>query len=303
MVRRIIEAFRSDFDSMSAGELLESIALSEARAVMAEVGPEQRHLGGITSAEIAAAFGADLVALNTYDVQHPTVYGLQTTQGDKAVLASLRRMAGVPIGVNLEPSDLSTPVQQKVDLPEGRIASIRNARSAAEQGASFICLTGNPRTGVTNAGIAEALRQLKGSVGGNVILMAGKMHSAGVMKESGRNIVSEDEVNEFASAGCNVMMLPSPGSVPGVNEPTLKRWADKSHDCGMLAMSCLDLAIEGSDFDTIRRIALHSKMAGVDICHIGDAGFNLFPENIMVYSQAIKGRYHTFRRMAASAFR
>jgi hypothetical protein len=43
-------------------------------------------------------------------------------------------------------------------------------------------------------------------------------------------------------------------------------------------------------------------MAGADIFHIGDAGYSgiALPENIMNYSIAIRGRRHTFRRMAAS---
>lgn len=305
MVKKIIEALRSDFENMTGRDMLESISLAEGRAVMAEVGPEQRNLGGITSAEIAAAFGADMVVLNTYDTINPNLAGLPqaTSQRDKPTLTQVRDLAGVPIGLNLEPVDPSAVVQEKLGVPEGRKASAQNAIRAVEQGASFICLTGNPRTGVTNATIKGSLAELRKAVGDKLILMGGKMHSAGVAIEAGAHIVSGSDIAGFAEAGCDVAMFPAPGSVPGIDQAVLKNWVNDAHDNGMLAMSCLDLAIEGSDLDTIRRIALYSKMAGADLSHIGDAGFNLFPDNVMAYCIALKGKYHTYRRMAASPVR
>jgi len=305
MVKKLIEAFGSDFEKMTGRELLESISLAEGRGVMAEVGPEQRNLGGITSAEIAVAFGADLVVLNTYDTITPNLTGLPSveSQRGKPPLTLVRDLVGVPIGLNLEPVDTSMVVQEQLSLPEGRKASPQNALRAIEQGASFICLTGNPRTGVTNATIKRSLAELRKAVGDKLILMGGKMHSAGVTIEAGAHIVSRSDIAGFAEAGCDVAMFPAPGSVPGIDGAVLKNWVNDAHDNGMLAMSCLDLAIEGSDLDTIRRIALYSKMAGADLSHIGDAGFNLFPDNVMAYCVALKGKYHTYRRMAASPAR
>ncbi|HLS52722.1 MAG TPA: haloacid dehalogenase-like hydrolase, partial [Tissierellaceae bacterium] len=63
---------------------------------------------------------------------------------------------------------------------------------------------------------------------------------------------------------------------------------------------------EGADKQTIRNIALYSKMAGADIHHLGDAGMTVgmaTPENIMAYSIAIRGKRHTYRRMARSVNR
>jgi len=305
MVKKLIEALGSDFKKMTSRELLESISLAEGRGVVAEVGPEQRILGGLTSAEIAVAFGADMILLNTYDTLNPDLSGLPKieSQHDMSPLTAVEDLAGVPIGLNLEPVDTSTVVQEQINLPEGRRASAQNALAALEQGASFICLTGNPRTGVTNVTIRRSLVELKKAVGDKVILMAGKMHSAGVTTEAGARTISRSDIEEFAKAECDIAMFPAPGSLPGVDEAMLKNWVNDAHNNGMLAMSCLDLAIEGSDLDTIRRIALHSKMAGADLNHIGDAGFNVFPDNVMAYCVALKGRYHTYRRMAASSTR
>jgi hypothetical protein len=46
-------------------------------------------------------------------------------------------------------------------------------------------------------------------------------------------------------------------------------------------------------------------MTGTDLHHIGDAGYAgvAIPENIMDYSIAIKGKRHTYFRMARSVNR
>jgi len=62
---------------------------------------------------------------------------------------------------------------------------------------------------------------------------------------------------------------------------------------------------EGADESTIRQIALNSKMAGADMFHIGDAGVAgiAIPENIMAYSIVVRGKRHTYVRMASSVLR
>ena len=52
---------------------------------------------------------------------------------------------------------------------------------------------------------------------------------------------------------------------------------------------------------TIEQIALMCKMTGTDLHHVGDAGVGgLNPENLMAYSIAIRGKRHTYLRMARS---
>ena len=59
---------------------------------------------------------------------------------------------------------------------------------------------------------------------------------------------------------------------------------------------------EGADEGTIREIALLNKRCGIDIQHIGDAGFCgiALPENIMALSIAIRGKRHTYHKIASS---
>lgn len=74
----------------------------------------------------------------------------------------------------------------------------------------------------------------------------------------------------------------------------------KAH--GALSLSAIGTSQEGADEGTIREIALLNKRCGIDIQHIGDAGFCgiALPENIMTLSIAIRGKRHTYHKIASS---
>lgn len=74
------------------------------------------------------------------------------------------------------------------------------------------------------------------------------------------------------------------------------------HNEGALVLSAIGTSQESSDEDTIKQIAIANKICGVDIQHIGDAGYaGLAPvENIFALSKAIRGMRHTASMMARS---
>lgn len=147
-----------------------------------------------------------------------------------------------------------------------------------------------------------AVRESKRIVGDELFIIAGKMHGAGVTNESGSDITSESTIKDLVEGGADVILMPSPGTVPGVSVEDVRNWTSYIHEAGALAMLTIGTSQEGASKDTIRQIALQNKMAGADIHHIGDAGYNgvAIPENIMEYSIAIRGKRHTYVRMARS---
>jgi len=60
---------------------------------------------------------------------------------------------------------------------------------------------------------------------------------------------------------------------------------------------------EGATAKLARSLALTAKEVGVDAHHIGDAGYYGIgdPEFLHAYSIAVRGRRHTWRRMALGA--
>lgn len=306
MPKRLIDTMARELASYRKQELLTSIADSEGRTLAAEtIGTVTPMLVDITNAEFVTSLGADLIMLNVFDVNAPVIQGLPQVPPEE-VVREVKRLTGRMVAINLEPAIVKDTEDNSVwNLTKGRQATPENAKKAADMGVDMIVLTGNPGVGVENDAILQALSQLKEAVGDRVILTAGKMHASGILSEAGEKILTENEVESFVDAGADVILLPAPGTVPGISMEYAAKLIKRAHEKGALAMTTIGTSQEGADEDTIRQIALMCKMAGADIHHIGDSGYMgmALPENIMAYSVAIRGKRHTYRRMAVSLLR
>ena len=306
MPKRLIDTTARELASYNKQELLTSIADSEGRTLAAEtIGTVTPMLVDITNAEFVTSLGADLIMLNVFDVNEPVIQGLPQVPSEE-VVREVKRLTGRMVAINLEPAIVKDTEDKSVwNLTKGRQATPENAKKAADMGVDMIVLTGNPGVGVENDAIIQALSQLKEAVGDRVILTAGKMHASGILSEGGEKNLTENEVESFVDAGADVILLPAPGTVPGISMEYAAKLIKRAHEKGALAMTTIGTSQEGADEDTIRQIALMCKMAGADIHHIGDSGYMgmALPENIMAYSVAIRGKRHTYRRMAASLLR
>ena len=295
MGKRFISANASEILQMTAEELKQSIKASEGRVIVSEnVAFKESFIGDVTNAEIARAFGADLILLNGIDVLNPVVLGLDNP---KDFVTELHHLVGRPIGVNLEPIDPDAPMaEDRQIIHQGRQASVETIRAAEKLGVDFICLTGNPGTGVTNQAIIAAIHLVKEHFSG--LLFAGKMHGAGVDED----VVDLEAVQKFIQAGADVILVPAVGTVPGFDEADLKSIVRAAHKEGALVMSTIGTSQESADIDTVKQIAIRNKICGVDIQHIGDAGYGcLAPiENIFAMSKALRGQRHTVSMIARS---
>ena len=308
-MKRIIDCRSSDFENMSRRDLLDSIAGCEGRTICCEtVGAFQPMLGDVTNAEFAAAMGADLLLLNLFDCMDPKINALPPCEPMERV-RMLKKLTGRPIGINLEPVEqvgaASDADESLWAMTNGRKATLENAKRAADMGVSFILLTGNPGMGVTNEAIEQTLRLYKQELGDRLVLAAGKMHAAGILTEGAEKIITREDIRAFAEAGADVILMPAPGTVPGLTVELVRDLVGYSHSLGLLTITAIGTSQEGADVATIRQIALMAKMTGTDIHHLGDAGYGgmALPENIQAYSVAIRGIRHTYRRMAASVNR
>lgn len=308
-MKRFLDCTASDFNKMNKKELLEAISASEGRLLVCEtIGTLQPMLGDVTNAEFAAAMGADIILLNIFDVNHPVIQGLPQTE-DAEVIHKLKELIGRPIGINLEPLEQgkrsTVETGEMWQLTTGRAATLENAKRAVEMGVDFIVLTGNPGIGVTNAAITDTLRLYRKELGDQVVLIAGKMHASGILAESGENIITKADVQSFAEAGADIILMPAPGTVPGITMEYVRSLVVCAHSLGKMTLTAIGTSQEGADTDTIKEIALMCKMTGTDLHHLGDAGYGgmALPENILEYGKVIRGIRHTYHRMAVSVRR
>ena len=305
-MKRFLDCTASDFENMKKKELLEAISASEGRVLLCEtIGILQPMLGDVTNAEFVASMGADMILLNMFDVNHPVIQGLPKTE-DREVIRKIKQLTGRPVGINLEPleqgKESSVETNEMWKLSGGRVATLENAKTAVEMGVDFIVLTGNPGIGVTNAAITDTLKLYREHLGEQVVLIAGKMHASGILSECGEHILTEADVRAFAEAGADIILLPAPGTVPGITMEYVRSLVVCAHSLGKMTLTAIGTSQEGADTDTIKEIALMCKMTGTDLHHLGDAGYGgmALPENILEYGKVIRGIRHTYHRMAVS---
>lgn len=298
MGKRILNSFASDFKDYTAQELKLSIQGGEGRTVCCELGiTSEPIIGYLTHAEIASAFGGDLMLLNGFDCLNPVIRGT----GDVAnPVARLKELCGRPIGANLEPvDDAAEMLENRRIVPPGRRCSIDTLHAANELGLDFICLTGNPGTGVTNKEIIRAITLAKEHYHG--LIISGKMHGAG----SKEPVMTIAIAEQMIAAGCDILLVPAVGTIPGFTDEELVAITQYAHAHDTLVLSAIGTSQEGASKEVIEQLAIRNKVAGVDIQHIGDAAYGGMADvhNIFAMSVAIRGIRHTVSRMASSVVR
>lgn len=306
MTKRLLSAYSSEIAALAGAELKQAILASEGRIIVGEtVVTAAPLLAGVSNAEVMRAFAADMVILNEYDVNTRFVSGLENCSNP---IAYLKELTSMPLGINLEPVDTqvscaSVPGPEElrlmsdlITLPPGRQVSRETLQTAEKQGADFICLTGNPGTGVSNSSLKAAVKLAKQYFSG--LVFVGKMHAAGLAEK----VVDEQAVLDFVDAGADVILLPAAGTVPGVGEAELTALVRKIKAKGALTMAVVGTSQESADAQTIKEIALANKRCGFDIHHLGDGSFGRMPdpENLLTLSLAIRGKRHTYFRMSQS---
>lgn len=297
-MKRLLSCYASDIKNMSSKDLKQAILASEGRIILGEtVVTSAPLLEGVTNAEVMCAFGADMVLLNEFDVFEKKINGMKYEDNP---IKKIKELVGRPVGINLEPVDYDASLlEEKINLSSGRLATVNTFCEAENLGVDFICLTGNPATGVSNESINNSIEIAKKHYSG--LIFAGKMHGAGVSEK----LLDEKIILSFIENGADGILIPAASTVPGVNETLLTDIINKIKEKNALVMCAIGTSQESSDEETIKLIGLSNKRVGADIHHIGDGGYGRMPipENIMALSIAVRGKRHTYFKMAQSVNR
>lgn len=294
-MKRLLSSYPSDYKDTSAKDLKTAIIASEGRTVLAEtVVTSPPLLEGVTNAEVMTAFGSDLIVLNEFDVFKKAIVGMKTVENP---IQQIKDWVGRPLGINLEPVDEEVTLHdEQVTLSPGRTVSKDSLLEAEKLGIDFIMLTGNPSTGVSMQSIEKSIALAKEHYSG--LIFAGKMHGAGLAED----IIDVEQLKRFIEQDADGVLIPASGTAPGVTEAAALKATKAVHELGGLVISTIGTSQESADEGTIREIGLSNKRVGVDIHHIGDGDYGRMPapENIMQLGLTIRGRRHTYFKMAQS---
>ena len=305
-VIRLISASGSDFEKMTPMELKESIFKSEGRVIMGQhlLFAGEGLVRGITNSEVMFAFGADMVMLNTMDLDN-----MENNKGLQGLsYQTLRQRCKRPLGFYLgcPKAGFEDGGKKALYRREGMLCTPEHVQKCVDMGVDFIVLGGNPGSGTSINDVIACTKWIKEKYGDQLFVFAGKWEDGINEKVLGDPLANRDAkeiIKELIDAGADCIDLPAPGSRAGISVTMIRELVEYIHSYkpGTLAMSFLNSSVEGADPDTVRLIALKMKETGADIHAIGDGGFSgcTSPENIHQLSISIKGRPYTYFRMAS----
>lgn len=318
MVKRFLSATPRELLSYTGRELLASIRSSEGRVIIVSARCRSANLiDNVSNAEVAAAFGADLILLDTYDVSSPSVPGwpskepsvdapyadVQVPRGLGYTLKEVRERIGRPVGVLLGVAEPER-AQALIACYGNIVATPETAKAALEAGANFLSIAGWGSRELC----LSTIQAIRAAVGPDPIIEFNRPHGPGLMNYSdgASDLMEQEEAVSLVRAGADIVGIPAPGTFPGWTVEKCGAIAETLHQAGALCSLGVHTSQEGSNPQVLEHIALYSKMAGADIHELGDSGFNeqhIPPENILAFGVAIRGRRHHYRRMAMSSFR
>ena len=318
--KRFLSATPSELTAMSPTELLSAIRMSEGRIIRAAARIRGANLvDHVTNAELVAAFGADIVNIDTYDPFNPYIPGwaskdpardeeteqsVQIPLGQGYTFQEISEIVGRPLSILMfacNPEDVERTEQV---YGKGIVATAARMIAARRLGVKHICVSGWARL----ESFTELFTAVRQELGDDLILQFNRPHGPGILNQKAgfKELITEEEIVSFIQAGVNIVGIPAPGSLPGWDLAKCKHYVDLIHEQGALASLGVHTSQEGAFPQTVEQIALYAKMAGADIHDLGDSGYNEQvpdPLNIFHYSMAIRGRRHTYRRMAMSVRR
>ena len=298
---RVIDAQASDFAAMNGAQLAESIAMAEGRTIGAEViSTYESPVEGVSKGEICAAMGADMIIFDRYDCHKPIFHGApETIQTSQTPLRDYGRLVGLPVGVNIIVAEASAQ-------DTGQYYNVRNFETLVQQGVDIVFIYAIADEGGTIKDLCTCIRDIRSKYGDEILLVAVPFYTLLPDPDDDAHCKQHAEaLRAVIDAGSQMICLATPGTSQGWRSDQTAKLVDLSHRAGGLVWSVITGSIEGSPPDVIHRLALENKMLGIDAVRVDEAGLSgmPLPESVYEFSLALRGKRHTYRRMASSPLR
>lgn len=320
MSKRFLELTPTQLTNLSKQDFLDGIRASEGRVVGAYVCPfAANYVEKVSNAELVASFGADYITLEGYDPKNLQLPGLpsknsdddkfskeylQVEMGKGWTIPEIKKLTGRPVGmILLVPKD-----EHEVfgGIYKESIYSVEMMQYLVNEGYDFICLCGYGQEALT-----KAVKEASENFGDKIVIEAGIPHGPGNIdgdfpSHNLRDMVTPEFVRALADAGADIIDIPAVGIVPGFTMDYVTKIVDAIHEGKSLAASSVAHSLEASSSNVLERIIVDNKTCGVDMFNIAAGGVFesvTLPEAMQDICIAVKGKRHTYRRMAQSPLR
>lgn len=315
-MKRLLSATPKELVNCTGRELLSAIRMSEGRTLRAGARIRCANLiDDVTNAEVAAAFGADIINLDTYDIIDPYIPGWDSKNKSDDLLY---RQAQIKMGKGYHIKEIEEIVGRPISLLL-LVASDNEAKTGSQNAYGNIIVNDEVLRRVKEEGVrciqidsfdedvnlADAVIKIRKYLGDDIIIHVAKVHGSGIlnMENKKTSLIDEKEVVRLIQSGVDIIGFPAPGTYPGWDIMQCKHYVELAHRYGAVVVLGVHTSQEGSNPETLEQIALYCKMCGADMHDLGDCGFNesmIDPINIMRYGIAIRGKRHHYRRMSMS---
>lgn len=305
--------------SLTRQEFLDGIRTSEGRGVCAYICPRSaNYVEKVSNIELVSSFGADLINMEAFDPYRPQMCGLpsrdsgedtvfkehlQLEMGYGWTIRELRELTGRPIGLILKVKEYED--QTFSGIGRNTVLSEQMLDHVLEEGYDYVTLCGFEKSRML-----DALKMAKEIIDDRIALAVTIPHGPGKSGEKPiynlREIITPDYAYELTMAGADIVDVPAVGVTPGFTPDYVSDLIDSIHRGGALAAVSIAHSLEGSDEDTVRRIAVSNKVCGADMYNFSAGGVFesvALPEALMAFCIAVKGRRFTYRAMCQSPLR
>jgi len=321
MYKRFLEYTPKELTKLTKKAFLDGIRSSEGRVVGAYVCPyAPNYLEKVSNIELVASFGADLITLEGLNPRRLQIPGLtsknsedeaqfkknlQIEMGFGWTVPELKELIGRPIGLILlvpaTPDDNFGPVYGDA------IYSKEMIRFVLDQGYDHVVLCAwDPDVLIT------AVEESASIINDKMVIEAGIPHGPGAIVDETfppynlRHYLTPKLAGKLATAGADIVDIPAVGVVPGFSIEYVTELVDAVHEGKSLAAASIAHSVEGSDENTVRRVAVDNKVCGADLYNFAAGGVFesvALPEALQNFCIAVKGKRHTYRRICQSILR
>ena len=300
-MKRMFDSNKSDFLNMTPKKMKESIELTNGRTICCEIECDKQSLvDGVSNVELATSMSADILLLASFDTNNPYIDGIPKDFLQPPVFINIKNFIGRPIGVNL-----IVTKEIENDSHSCQFFNLKNVERIVSEGADIIFLIKRMSSGATTETVDNAVKAIYKRFGDDIMIICTTEAKDSPPRE--KIILSNylDTHEKYLQSGAMGIGVPLPGCKKGWDNDETKIIIDKVHKNDGLLWLILTQSVEGASINVIQNLALTATKLGADVHRLDYAGLSGIadPLNIMEYSFTIRGKRHTFRRMAMSMMR